>query len=580
MCKITAPEPETRDGLKFSSTDDKGSIATSPDGRILSNVEREAFTTRDEDRPSADLASFSAGSPPPDIDMRPRGGVKDLMGGFGQGEVNIQRFDNFRDRDDQAKRLTGNFGREFVPTIQSGDRQNVTGINTLFNDPNIDEMYALRQRQMREMYPEDTYGDPDLFGSLRGLVPYFRSDLEEFQTKRNFTDIPDYKRFVNQYNEDDYEMRNDASRFLPVDPRRFNRRSGFLERMASRMTPDYEAAFGEKPISDETDINKRMMMERSDQGVLEAFYNPETKTYTFLDPTQQQATSDVAGPEVQQFAYDSESDTYMSVKPEFPQTGNFGYKVDVDNAMFDLAGDTGIMSLKERGKDLQKGFEAAYGVNVPNDPVKAMQARINDPQYQDFLKAQDSIFAGAANRLGKFMGYDDPFELYKATQAQKERSKQADVMRRRDQDRAMQSQAQQPFDPCPPGYKYDPAQKQCVPVAKEEAETEMGQKFVRNPVAFTGDPNMYGRTGGEYQFFTEVPGLIKAANGIPRGPTGEIRGAGGPKDDLVGPFMLSDQEYVLPKEMVMAAGGGNYDTGIKKLENMRKDSLNKYGDFV
>ena len=118
---------------------------------------------------------------------------------------------------------------------------------------------------------------------------------------------------------------------------------------------------------------------------------------------------------------------------------------------------------------------------------------------------------------------------------------------------------------------YGPAKKGTI---------KIGQEFVRNPEAFTGDPNMYGRVGGEYQFFTEVPGLIKAANGIPRGPTGEIRGVGGPKDDLVGPFMLSDQEYVLPKEMVMAAGGGNYDTGIKKLENMRKDSLNKYGDYV
>ena len=44
--------------------------------------------------------------------------------------------------------------------------------------------------------------------------------------------------------------------------------------------------------------------------------------------------------------------------------------------------------------------------------------------------------------------------------------------------------------------------------------------------------------------------------------------------------MLSDQEYVLPKEMIMAAGGGNYDTGIKQLETMRKNSLNKYGDYV
>ena len=590
MCKITAPEPEPQRG-EVIQTDNKGRIATTPIGTPDRPVSR--IITRDEFRDMQDTSqgrSFEQAQedlspeqkmlalsrqPTTPVGIRSfgppsaRANVPDVMSGYRQGDVGIQRFDNFRDRDDQAKRLTGNFGREFVPTIQSGDRQNVTGINTLFNDPNIDEMYALRQRLMREKYPEDTYGDVDLFGDVGGVVPYFPENLQEFETKRNFTDKPD-----------DYEMRNDAVMFQPVDPRRFNRRPRFLERMASRMTPDYEAAFGEKPISDETDINKRMMMERSDQGVLEAFYNPETKTYTFLDPTQQQATSDVAGPEVQQFAYDSESDTYFNVKPEFPQSGNFGYKVDVDNAMFDLAGDTGIMSLKERGKDLQKGFEAAYGVNVPNDPVKAMQARINDPQYQDFLKAQDSIFAGAANRLGKFMGYDDPFELYKATQAQKERSKQADVMRRRDQDRAMQSQAQQPFDPCPPGYKYDPAQKQCVPVAKEEAETEMGQKFVRNPVAFTGDPNMYGRTGGEYQFFTEVPGLIKAANGIPRGPTGEIRGAGGPKDDLVGPFMLSDQEYVLPKEMVMAAGGGNYDTGIKKLENMRKDSLNKYGDYV
>ena len=133
-------------------------------------------------------------------------------------------------------------------------------------------------------------------------------------------------------------------------------------------------------------------------------------------------------------------------------------------------------------------------------------------------------------------------------------------------------------DADPEGFTYDSVEQKCVPI--EDVENELGQEFFRNPEAFTGDPNMYGRVGGEYQFFTEVPGLIKAANGIPRGPTGEIRGLGGPKDDLVGPFMLSDQEYVLPKEMVMATGGGNYDTGIKKLENMRKDSLNKYGDFV
>ncbi len=236
---------------------------------------------------------------------------------------------------------------------------------------------------------------------------------------------------------------------------------------------------------------------------------------------------------------------------------------------------------QERMKDLQTGFESAFNVNVPNDPFKAMQSRINDPMYQDFLKSQDSPAAKYVNMFGKkVLGYDDPFEMYKATQAQLERNKVADAMRNKDRDRAMaESDMQKPFDPCPEGFTYDSEEQKCVPV-EDEIEAELGQEFGRNPEAFTGDPNMYGRVGGEYNFFTEVPGLIKAANGIPRGPTGEIRGQGGPKDDLVGPFMLSDQEYVLPKEMIMAAGGGNYDTGIKQLETMRKNSLNKYGDYV
>ena len=267
--------------------------------------------------------------------------------------------------------------------------------------------------------------------------------------------------------------------------------------------------------------------------------------------------------------------------PQFPESSTFGARLKNPNELFqeenrsqaDLSQlrskTSGIPSLNRGSQDVSALYRPA------GSPPPA-------PELLDegFMASQKSMFAPLVNKLGEFMGFKKPYDLYQATQAQVERSKQADAMRRRDQDRAMQSQAKQPFDPCPPGYKYDPAQRQCVPVAKEEAETEMGQKFVRNPVPFAGDPNMYGRTGGEYQFFTEVPGLIKAANGIPRGPTGEIRGAGGPKDDLVGPFMLSDQEYVLPKEMVMAAGGGNYDTGIKKLENMRKDSLNKYGDYV
>ena len=565
MCKITAPEPETRDGLKFSSTDDKGSIATSPDGRILSNVEREAFTTRDEDRPSADLASFSAGSPPPDIDMRqveprsprrdmrmegfsvtPRGGIKDVMGGFRQGDVTVSEptgIDLFREMDAQRTRVDspatvssfldradparaiGGLGMEQLQARQAkilaGNRQaqmiSRRVDNIMANFPDVSTYEAIE-------IATDEYNK----GTLPELISANPSQADMMNTIQEEAGV------------DPVNIASDAFQF-PESQNLGSRYSGRIQssgepmplgqlyyKNVDKMTKDYEDAFA--PRMDNRGINEGRI---GGNMVGTSSRVPEFTT----------ARSQVGQP-------------------------NMGVT------------DSGIRSLNERGRDLQKGFEAAYGVDVPNDPYKAMQARINDPQYQDFLKAQDSIFAGAANRLGKFMGYDDPFELYKATQAQKERNKVADAMRRRDQDRAMQSQAQQPFDPCPPGYKYDPAQRQCVPVAKEEAETEMGQKFVRNPVAFAGDPNMYGRTGGEYQFFTEVPGLIKAANGIPRGPTGEIRGVGGPKDDLVGPFMLSDQEYVLPKEMVMAAGGGIYDTGIKKLENMRKNSLNKYGDYV
>ena len=90
----------------------------------------------------------------------------------------------------------------------------------------------------------------------------------------------------------------------------------------------------------------------------------------------------------------------------------------------------------------------------------------------------------------------------------------------------------------------------------------------------TGDVplEMYGRLGGEYKWF--------AANGgstnIPRGNVGEVTGQGGPKDDLVGPFMLSNKEYVLPNEQIIMYGGGNYETGVKRLE---RDRLKSLGNF-
>ena len=145
------------------------------------------------------------------------------------------------------------------------------------------------------------------------------------------------------------------------------------------------------------------------------------------------------------------------------------------------------------------------------------------------------------------------------------------------------SNMSQPFDPCPDGFKYNAETQQCEPVDDTEDTPTVGSKFVRNPVGLsTAFPDLtrYGREGGEYQFFTEMPGVNMKQGGIARGPQGEVTGPGGPKDDLVGPFMLSSQEYVLPYEMVLQEGGGSYDRGIKSLEKERMAALKKYKDRV
>jgi hypothetical protein len=68
----------------------------------------------------------------------------------------------------------------------------------------------------------------------------------------------------------------------------------------------------------------------------------------------------------------------------------------------------------------------------------------------------------------------------------------------------------------------------------------------------------------------------KSMGGLPRQPSGEVKGPGGPKDDLVGPILLSNKEYVMPIEQVKMAGGGNYQTGINRLEKDRKNALQNY----
>ena len=617
MCKITAPEQEPRRGFKFSSQDAKGSIDTSPEGRILSSIESEAYRSRDQRRP------FDFDSPPPDIDMRqvtPKSPPRDMrMEGFSvTPRAGIKEFGP------PSARATS-LPRESGPPSARG-----IGLPREFGPPSARGIMAMSQPNIPSV--------PILKPNMNISMPVQKPDRRSGVTSLDFTDIPDYKRFqptssgVPEFDQDNEgDDPNDIRQKFKEDD---------ITAMAMKAMSEMSPVQINSLIQGDFNI-KENMPDRYGYSMESSLYpkNPQDKKSLFdslknffrarynrmgfgeeLGTTQrpflnQNATQFANGGivglrnggfNIREFEEErvkrqptagntftsnlqTRDDSNRAKDDAFIESQYDNMPVKYTGVQFDTSNVDemrGIQQAKEqqrleRMQNLQSGFESAFNVNVPNDPFKAMQARIDHPLYQDFLKSQDSMFAGAVNKLGKFMGYDDPFELYKATQAQVKTNKALADARNKDRDRALAEsmlQTQQPFDPCPEGFTYDSVEQKCVPI--EDVENELGQEFVRNPEAFTGDPNMYGRVGGEYQFFTEVPGLIKAANGIPRGPTGEIRGVGGPKDDLVGPFMLSDQEYVLPKEMVMATGGGNYDTGIKKLENMRKDSLNKYGDFV
>ena len=63
-------------------------------------------------------------------------------------------------------------------------------------------------------------------------------------------------------------------------------------------------------------------------------------------------------------------------------------------------------------------------------------------------------------------------------------------------------------------------------------------------------------------------------NQMPNG--GDIRGPGGPKDDLI-PVMASNGEYMLSKAAVDQAGGGNHSKGIANLEQFNNMGNRRYG---
>lgn len=143
-------------------------------------------------------------------------------------------------------------------------------------------------------------------------------------------------------------------------------------------------------------------------------------------------------------------------------------------------------------------------------------------------------------------------------------------------------------DPCPEGYVYSEESNSCIKVETDE-DGERGTSFKLNTEPFP-DLSRYGRDGkGEYRFFSEMPGILNMQTGglpslkkkeLPRQPTGEVVGPGGPKDDLVGPIALSNREYVEPYERVLDEGNGNYKRGIEVLEKKRHAALRKYRDRV
>lgn len=236
----------------------------------------------------------------------------------------------------------------------------------------------------------------------------------------------------------------------------------------------------------------------------------------------------------------------------------------------------GITSFADAKKEIKKGKEGGIkGYYRPADfPAPRSQGFIDS--YNHPLAKFVTPFTDAYGRaIGLDMDTEQGrYDLYNRTQATLKRNKELEEDRRKDQEdreRLALLLAQQ--------------QKAKAAVTEEEEE-EKKKLYQRNPMSMqdylnqfktadmTGDVplNMYGQLGGEYKYFMADGGQ----SNIPRGDTGEVTGAGGPKDDLVGPFMLSNKEYVLPNEQIRMYGGGNYETGVRRLEQDRKNALTNF----
>jgi hypothetical protein len=80
--------------------------------------------------------------------------------------------------------------------------------------------------------------------------------------------------------------------------------------------------------------------------------------------------------------------------------------------------------------------------------------------------------------------------------------------------------------------------------------------------------------GGSKVTFANQGKALQRPMFMPHG--GQMRGPGGPKDDLI-PVMASNGEYMLSKAAVDAAGGGSHAKGLARLDAFNKMGNKRYG---
>ena len=80
--------------------------------------------------------------------------------------------------------------------------------------------------------------------------------------------------------------------------------------------------------------------------------------------------------------------------------------------------------------------------------------------------------------------------------------------------------------------------------------------------------------GGSNVTFANKGTALKRPMFMPNG--GQMRGPGGPKDDLI-PVMASNGEYMLSKAAVDAAGNGSHAQGLARLDAFNKMGNKRYG---